>query len=40
MEEEEEMERQKRRKLMVIVKEGKVIYDPAVEEGEKTPEKK
>ena len=39
MEEEEEMERQKRRKSMVIVKDGKVIYDPAVEEGEKTGEK-
>ena len=38
-EEEEEMERQKRRKSMVIVKDGKVLYDPAVEEGEKAGEK-
>ena len=38
-EEEEEMERQKRRKSTVIVKDSKVLYDPAVEEGEKAGEK-
>ena len=38
-EEEEEMERQKRRKSTVIVKDGKVLYNPAVEEGEKAGEK-